>query len=74
MPDSTTPSVTYKNRRRINGLMLAGGACASLDSGANAAEDHDHSIKNPLLWAVAYKQTAAEYYAICHQAYNLARM
>jgi 5'-nucleotidase (lipoprotein e(P4) family) len=31
-------------------------------------------LHNPLLWAVAWKQTAAEYAALCHQGYNLARM
>ncbi len=73
MRDTPIPSVENEERRRILGLVLAGGACVSLNSAAVAAQDDD-DIRNPLLWAVAYKQTAAEFYALCHQAYNLARM
>jgi len=76
MADKEKPSITDEERRRILGLVLAGGACAGLGSAVTAAQgaDVDDSIRNPLLWAVAYKQTAAEYYALCYQAYNLARM
>lgn len=73
MPDRLKQPVTDQERRRILGLVLAGGACASLNSATVAAQDHDDT-RNSLLWAVAYKQTAAEFYALCHQAYNLARM
>ncbi len=76
MPDTPTPSVTDEERRRILGLMLAGGALACPGSAATAAQDKaiDDSIRNPLMWAVAYTQTAAEFYALCHQAYNLAHL
>jgi 5'-nucleotidase (lipoprotein e(P4) family) len=76
MSDTPKQPRTDEERRRLLGLVLAGGACASLGSAAAAAQDDDpdYSIRNPLLWAVAYKQTAAEFYALCHQAYNLARM
>ncbi len=76
MPDTPTSSITDEERRRILGFMLAGGALTSLSSATIAAQDDaaDDSNKNSLLWAMAYKQTAAEFYALCHQAYNLARM
>jgi len=56
--------------------MLASGAIAGVSSAPVAAQDDldGDSVRNPLLWAMAYKQTAAEFYALCHQAYNLARM
>ena len=56
------------DRRRLLALMLAGGVSGV----ANAQTSED--LRNPLLWAVAWKQTAAEYFALCHQAYNLARL
>ena len=34
----------------------------------------DESTANPLLYAVAWKQTAAEYRALYHQGFNVARM
>jgi len=74
---SDTPTTDTDNeRRRILGLMVAAGACGGLNSAPLAAQDAAgrDELGNPLLWAVAYKQTAAEYYALCHQAYNLARM
>ena len=56
--------------------LLAGGTFASLSFTPAAGQDTAEAdrLKNPLLWAMAYKQTAAEFYALCHQAYNLARM
>lgn len=62
-------------RRRLLGLLLAGGATATAcaaQSGNRAESDDD--LNNSLLWATAWKQTAAEYFALCHQAYNLARL
>jgi 5'-nucleotidase (lipoprotein e(P4) family) len=47
-----------------------GGAPSGQDLLADPASD----LRNPLLWAVAWKQTSAEYAALCHQGYNLARM
>jgi len=58
------------DRRRLLALMLAGSAA----SVAKAQDDQGESLSNSLLWAVAYKQSAAEYFALCHQAYNLARL
>jgi 5'-nucleotidase (lipoprotein e(P4) family) len=64
-------------RRRLLRFLLLAGATAPVASRAaataadtTAADD----LRNPLLWAVAWKQTAAEYRALCHQAYNVARM
>ena len=76
MPDSPAAFETDEERRRILGFVLAAGAVSSLSSAPSAAQDEAvaDSINNPLLWAMAYKQTAAEFYALCHQAYNLARM
>jgi 5'-nucleotidase (lipoprotein e(P4) family) len=76
MADTPKPSATDEERRRILGLVLTGSAFAGLGSATSVAQDEvdGDSLRNPLLWAVAYKQTAAEFYALCHQAYNLARM
>lgn len=78
MPMSDTPISTAsdRERRRVLGMLLAGGAAGGLGAmpaGAEGTAAGDE-LMNPLLWAVAYKQTAAEYFALCHQAYNLARM
>jgi predicted secreted acid phosphatase len=56
--------------------MFAGSALAGLSSVPAAAQDNAacNGVRNPLLWAMAYKQTVAEFHALCHQAYNLARM
>lgn len=72
MADSKVGAGTDELRRRMLRVVVAGGAWASIGPTKLAA--HEDSIGNQLLWAVAYKQTAAEFYALCHQAYNLARM
>jgi len=76
MSDTPTTTETDNERRRILGLMIAAGTCGGFAGVPAAAQDATvrNELGNPLLWAVAYKQTAAEYYALCHQAYNLARM
>jgi len=76
MRDESTKSVTDRERRRVVAALLAGGTFAGLNSTPSSAQDASgvDGLKNPLLWAMAYKQTAAEFYALCHQAYNLARM
>ena len=76
MRDESTNSVTDRERRRVVAALLAGGTFAGLNSTPSSAQDASgvDGLKNPLLWAMAYKQTAAEFYALCHQAYNLARM
>ncbi len=63
-----------EERRRILALLLAGGAITSVSGACAAAETTDEGLNNNLLWAVAWKQTAAEYRALCYQAYNIARM
>jgi 5'-nucleotidase (lipoprotein e(P4) family) len=62
MHESDTGRPDDRPRRQLLACLLAAGV--SGEAGLN----------NPLLWAVAWKQTAAEYFALCHQAYNLARM
>jgi 5'-nucleotidase (lipoprotein e(P4) family) len=57
-------------RRKLLALLMAGGALGT----ACADEEVNVPRSNALLWAVAWKQTAAEYFALCHQAYNLARL
>lgn len=47
-------------------------AAGASSGGASRFDPADHG--NALLWAVAWKRTAAEYAALCHQGYNLARM
>ena len=60
-------------RRRLLKLLLAGGVTAGAGV-ARGAEHEDDGLRNPLLWAMAWKQTAAEFGALCHQAYNVARI
>jgi 5'-nucleotidase (lipoprotein e(P4) family) len=68
---------TNKERRRMLTCLLASGAVLPIGKSA-LANVHDEpggeELHNSLLWAVAWKQTAAEYFALCHQAYNLARL
>lgn len=64
------------DRRRMLALLVAGGAAstACLAQTDDDAAPADEGLHNSLLWAVAWKQSAAEYFALCHQAYNLARL
>ena len=58
-------------------MLLLAGSTASVGTGCAAAlnqTDEDSENCNPLLWAVAWQQTAAEFQALCYQAYNLARL
>lgn len=48
--------------------------CLCLLVGIASAQTSDHGTRNSLIMAVAWKQTAAEYRALSHQAYNVARM
>ena len=48
-------------------------ACWPVVGTLRMSKARSHERINSLLWAVAWKQTAAEYAALCHQAYNLAR-
>ncbi|MCB1844891.1 MAG: hypothetical protein KDI09_18145 [Halioglobus sp.] len=69
---TTTPS-TDTERRRLLSLLLATPA-VSLTSAVARADNAVDKPGNPLLWALAWQQTAAEYRALCYQAYNLARL
>jgi len=58
-------------------MLLLAGSTASVGTGCAAAlnqTDEDSENCNPLLWAVAWQQTAAEFQALCYQAYNLAQL
>ena len=76
MRDHVVKKEADRGRRQLlEGLLLAGFAasgCAATAgtgrSGSTATAD------NSLLWAVAWKQTSAEFFALCHQAYNLAQL
>ncbi len=61
------------NRRRMLASVLAG-AVVPFASASDEAQECDTDLRNALLWAVAWKQSAAEYRALCYQAYNVARM
>lgn len=64
-------------RRQLLGWLLASGAGVPVVAAARAAtaqEQPAEELHNALLWAVAWKQTAAEFGALCHQAYNVARL
>jgi 5'-nucleotidase (lipoprotein e(P4) family) len=56
------------------GLLAAALAGSFASVTACNARDEIPASRNALLWAVAWKQTAAEYRALCYQAYNLATM
>lgn len=74
--DEATPS--NDSRRRFVAFLLASGAAVPLagcsPGTADENESTDDGLRNPLLWALAWKQTAAEFGALCHQAYNIARL
>lgn len=72
MSDINTPQIDAK-RRQMLAFLLASGATGPIARRALAA-DAGEGLSNSLLWALAWKQTAAEYFALCHQAYNLARL
>jgi predicted secreted acid phosphatase len=66
-----------RSRRQFLAYLVAGGATVPLAACTEASElsgAADEGSHNPLLWAVAWQQTAAEFGALCHQAYNVARM
>jgi 5'-nucleotidase (lipoprotein e(P4) family) len=71
--DNRAPG-TDEERRRFLAYLVAGGAATPFAAvAADSADCDDEGLRNPLLWAVAWKQTAAEFGAICYQAYNLAK-
>ena len=67
------------NRRRFAASVLMGGLSLPLAAELNAETARESSnqqapLTNPLLWAVAWANTSAEFGALCHQAYNLAKL
>ena len=64
----------HTDRRRVLSCLLAGTASATMPARAQHERTGSDVLHNPLLWALAWKQTAAEFFALCHQAYNLAHM
>ncbi len=76
MTKNTGANCTDTERRRLLALILTSGAAAGgcASAATQLSEDVVDETHNSLLWAVAWKQTAAEYFALCHQAYNLARL
>jgi len=87
-PSAGAPAGTT-DRRTALGILLAGAAATVLGAGCAPGDRGDPqaggggspggaatdpALRNPLLWAVAWKQTAAEFRALCHQAFNVARM
>ncbi|MGI9205396.1 MAG: hypothetical protein ACR2Q3_15375, partial [Woeseiaceae bacterium] len=66
MSDSGKYVQADSERRRVLGLLLAGGATATACAAqsGNRAEHADEDMSNSLLWAAAWKQTAAEYFAL----------
>lgn len=76
--DSRALTEDIAERRRFLAFLLAAGAAAPLtacgNEGGQASTAPAGPTSNALLWAVAWKQTAAEFGALCHQAFNIARM
>ena len=67
------------NRRRFAASVLMGGLSLPLAAKvqseiASESFTEDSPLTNPLLWAVAWANTSAEFGALCHQAYNLAKL
>ena len=73
-------SGTFKiDRRALMTSIMAGGLTAGVSarSPENSGSTRFNEIelsRNPLLWTVAWSNTAAEFGALCHQAFNLARL
>jgi len=67
------------NRRRFAASVLMGGLSLPLAAEvqteiARESFTQQTPLTNPLLWAVAWANTSAEFGALCHQAYNLATL
>lgn len=75
MNDECKALGTVGQRRQFLAYLVAGGTAIPLSACADDSErGDDEGLHNPLLWALAWKQTAAEFGAICYQAYNLAKL
>ena len=67
------------DRRKLLSSLLLGSVTVSLSESARAYDRPNKATpnvlnQNPLLWAVAWSATAAEYGALCYQAFNLAQL
>ena len=67
------------DRRKLLSSLLLGSLTVSLSERARAdnrtkKEALNVLNQNSLLWAVAWSTTAAEYGALCYQAFNLAQL
>ena len=74
MQNSNINKVRKNQRRNFLKYLIATGTTSSLLACGSKAQRRERNLNNPLLWAVAWKQTAAEYGALCHQAFNLAKL
>jgi 5'-nucleotidase (lipoprotein e(P4) family) len=74
VPDDPESQAARASRRRMLNLLLTGGAAAMLPAAARAVAHPCSTAENPLNWAVAWKQTAAEFHALCYQAFNIATL
>ena len=64
----------FNRRKLINSMALAGITFPIIGrENVSAQETKGIMRSNALLWAIAWKETAAEYGALCHQAFNIAR-
>jgi len=73
---STPPHSPPPNRRTALRQMFGGtlGGLAGLSVLPRGEDPERETLHNALLWAVAWKRTAAEYRALCLQGYALARL
>ena len=74
MQNSNINKARKNQRRNFLKYLIATGTTSSLLACGSKAQRRERNLNNPLLWAVAWKQTAAEYGALCHQAFNLAKL
>lgn len=54
--------------------LVSGAGALSAQAPVQPASDTDAAQHNPLLYALAWKQTSAEYRALYHQGFNIARL
>ena len=67
------------SRRQLASSLLLGGlslplATRASSTASRASNESNTKPRNPLLWAAAWSATSAEFGALCHQAYNLAKL
>ena len=74
MHNSNINNIRKTQRRNFLKYLIATGTTSSLLACSSNTQKEERNLNNPLLWAVAWKQTAAEYGALCYQAFNLAKL